>query len=1285
METTGIPKDVLQIVGTRSGAGSTWIEVDLRFTMDLGPVKISGATVRGTWDGGATPTFGIRGFDARIDLPGVVSGGGRFQLGSTAGGQGIDIALWGTLIPLSVGGFLRFELKTVGGVTMHSFGLGLDLPVAVPLGPTGLGLYSVAASFGSNAALKPLDPADPLGSLRRQEPWEGLEVSRGDITIGAGVIIGTVPDAGLTFSALGVLGLTVPDFTLRVGINASLFRTQRLLLADLVRDGAATENTLSLLGGLSATSAAIDLGIEGRYEIPSVVTVRIPVSGHFPFADHSWWLNAGSDGDLSPVKRPPGPLQATVFPGIPALESGGWAFLMIAGNGIPDVAGLGISPTGFSVALGVGFTKTFGVVGVLWARATTSLVAAIGTSPFVVWAQGRLAGEVGIGPFRLGLDALLKIQFVPEQSRLDFHLKVCASVDLWFTTLEGCIELGAIDPAAAPAIVPRDEDWPWPTVVLADGLGRMLPVNDDATFTPPQRTSGDGESGIAAPESWAKTPRVWADAIPLLTFPVAPVQKIPPSPTGEDLTPENGQNNDGMSGAGKTRFQWAMTALQLHEVKPDGTDVAEVELSRAAWQPPAGVSATAGAVSTSRQLALLTRNRWLTKVHADGGASAPDEPLRDVAGLCGLKFTAGRSWTYGMDAQRVPGTADDWHVARRSDALSFSPLRSYARGVGFRVPAPVRIERQPRVAGVDWPSGPIAYASSVPTSFPVDGAVEEEEFAGALRLRSPQSVLWDHEGAYLRCRVEFDEPVEAGDLLLRMRLQGKMEHHGIENFAVTARRSFRVEWPGGSEPIDAVEVGPSPAPDAGPGDALVRVTVPAGKGATAIAWGLPWQATVDVLGLHAMATADAAAAAAAEAGRQAAVAADEASTKASADPAAQRTILKPGSSYRITVSLQWERWTDEGTGTITRTAGTTRTATWFFRVAPRPPAATGGAPWKEASLLGVPEMTLTVDTFRPEYLERYFLDYSIDDHESFVFTGDRPWARFTAPHLAALAAAYRRDLGLLLGRTDIVEDPIWRHLRLVALSGPLGIPDAIATAAEEYGCPMPPRSAGIRWPLRLRPRTPYELAVALPRKGTKATRSSPQLHGITFSTSAFPDPEALVASLGFTRSVFAGNIAAAVPTGHLRVTAAPGLASGLLAVDDALEAALAALGLPPLPPLPVPPTGGAGRSSALWTRAADGGWSVLGILLEASEPLVRDGGRRMDIGDGRVAGRDLSIRRRDRSGTRALWLLPQPLRPTAPMRLRIRVTDRGAPFWMRMTLPVEPAFARSAIVGRSTT
>ena len=90
---------VLRVVGTRAGAGSTWIEVDLEFLVDLGVVTISRAIVRLTIDDDGGLRVEVRGITVDVDIPGTLTGSGTLSLGD--GGvfkAGIDV----TVVPVQL-------------------------------------------------------------------------------------------------------------------------------------------------------------------------------------------------------------------------------------------------------------------------------------------------------------------------------------------------------------------------------------------------------------------------------------------------------------------------------------------------------------------------------------------------------------------------------------------------------------------------------------------------------------------------------------------------------------------------------------------------------------------------------------------------------------------------------------------------------------------------------------------------------------------------------------------------------------------------------------------------------------------------------------------------------------------------------------------------------------------------------------------------------------------------------------------------------------------------------
>ena len=134
------------------------------------------------------------------------------------------------------------------------------------------------------------------------------------------------------------------------------------------------------------------------------------------------------------------------------------------------------------------------------------------------------------------------------------------------------------------------------------------------------------------------------------------------------------------------------------------------------------------------------------------------------------------------------------------------------------------------------------------------------------------------------------------------------------------------------------------------------------------------------------------------------------------------------------------------------------------------------------------------------------------------------------------------------------------------------------------------------------------------------------------------------------------------------MTAAPGNVQ-----DDAeLERLVDALGIPPLRPVR------SNRSSLLWTPAG-GAWALAGVLLESTEPLIRDDSRRMGLRDAKLAGTVLPVRVVNKAGTTALWLATTPLNIAAPATLEVRATDRLTDFTCGLTVTAPPRFT-SAIL-----
>src|SRR5262249_55574756 len=208
------PASLFDILGTRSGRGSTWLEVDLRFKLNLGPVRISGATIRATLEDSGSITASLRGLDASISVAGVIEGEGALEMHENGG---FSAALDVSIVPLNLAADAKLLYQPQPAVDSYLLFLqvGVDLPGPIPIANTGLGIYGISGAFGANARPKPPPPGDP-DPIDYQLEWNpsdpnAFDFEADELTFGAQAVFGTVPDLGFSFSTRAGLFLSVPD------------------------------------------------------------------------------------------------------------------------------------------------------------------------------------------------------------------------------------------------------------------------------------------------------------------------------------------------------------------------------------------------------------------------------------------------------------------------------------------------------------------------------------------------------------------------------------------------------------------------------------------------------------------------------------------------------------------------------------------------------------------------------------------------------------------------------------------------------------------------------------------------------------------------------------------------------------------------------------------------------------------------------------------------------------------------------------------------------------------
>jgi hypothetical protein len=1244
----GAPFDV---VGNRAGHGSTWFEIDLVFSLDLGPVKIDGATVRATFDGGA-PTVAIRGLGARLDIASVITGGGHIALTQDGFEAGLDVSIE----PLNLAAAAYLAIEKHPEATLVLLTLDVDLPGAIPLGPTGLGLYGVGGLFGANVKPQPAPPGSDL--VEYQLGWTPAQktFSPGSLMFGLAAAIGTLPDQGFAFSATARILLGTPDLAFRAGIDAGLV-SERRKLANPDHPVGGNGGGPKLLGVFVVDSTGVVIGVRGSYDMLPIFSIEVPFDAAFPAGSDAWYVHVGSD---EAVGRHPAPISVKILPDL--LDLGAWAYVMVHGDGLPNIGGSALSLGGFALAFGVGFHAVYGA-GIIWLELEADAQLAIGTAPLLLAGHGGLKGGLHLGPVSIGVSATVDLQIGPGDTRFA-HFEVCGEVDLFFFSIGGCVDIsiGSIDTS-----VPEPTDWPTVAMTLADHRYHLL-------GSAPATAAG-------APKPAEGVPVVWPDAIPMLGFSLAPAATGLTSPQFQDaLLGPGGQwkvnGGTGRTGAAELSYVYSLTTLRLGS--DDGGAGIEVPGPLlAAWQEPRSSTAAASG-GIAGELALLTwdTTAWVRRL-ADGGASRPADPLGPPSRRCAIRSEARPGWTLGASARLTGGSwLTEPEPPPGDQAMSrFAVRLEVDFGEGPLTPASL----------LGFPGATLRRGHLLRFEVPLDARART--FAGALALPAvlhPAAVRGDADRRVLANLAVVDEVLSPNLLALLV----------DERHAETLAVGDGGDW---ERKIDE--------PSGIPGHQLIVYACTSPVPTTVVTIGYGVGAEVTFLGLEGFTKTAGDGAAASNAAN--AAAATDAATIAETPKDTRRALLEPGTTYRVEVGLGCVG--TRANGGAPRTFGP-RTWTFWFATAPLPPLQ---PQLQDQLLVGAIEagfgqvgaakaLATTNDTFDPAYLGRYLLGYTPADRTVAWYPDDALEAHFDVDHITALAAKYGRDVSLAYRRTDLPPGGAGGEHRITVLSEVVLLSHSAhgreyldaATArlfdlAAASPCEVPIAGGTARLPVALQRSAVYDFAVCVPRRGVAL---GPGLRGVSFATSRYSNPREQLSALGFGP---AGGLPGAGPAplnGGLQASAQllahlSAMPSNLAEDSDAsFAAALSDAGLSDWAG-----EDGLARTSVLWVDVA-GIWHVAGILLESPEPLQRP--HRLRLGQLGSAEAVFGIRRSDSAGTRQLFLTIAPFVPRGrripggrlSARLDLTVqeymdaepTQTPAPssFIVSATLERVPAFAR---------
>lgn len=218
--------------------------------------------------------------------------------------------------------------------------LGLELPVPIPLGPTGLGIYGFRGLIGQHYV--PTKQAANPNFTDSNSWWEyykektpppnkeGINIAKFDadkdgFSLGAGISLATAGDSGKVFSSKLFFLLGLPDVFLLQG--------QAAILSERVGLDTSIDPPFSALIAISSSSVEANFGVNYKLPKPDGKILRLDALlelGFFFQNSSAWYVNFGRDTPEN--KR----VQARILD-----LFNGYSYLMLSSTGIK--AGAGVS------------------------------------------------------------------------------------------------------------------------------------------------------------------------------------------------------------------------------------------------------------------------------------------------------------------------------------------------------------------------------------------------------------------------------------------------------------------------------------------------------------------------------------------------------------------------------------------------------------------------------------------------------------------------------------------------------------------------------------------------------------------------------------------------------------------------------------------------------------------------------------------------------------------------------------------------------------------------------
>ncbi|MEB3359851.1 MAG: hypothetical protein VKK04_24205 [Synechococcales bacterium] len=697
---------ILRVLAARiSRTNPMTFEVDVGMAVDLGVVSVERARVRVYLDEPRAPE--LTALAAGIDIPGAIAGKGYLEIGDGVIGGQIDL----TIRPVNLRVAAAIEIAQIseedgGPATGVYVGLNIILPVGIPLGQSGLGIFGFRGIFGMHYQRNPLiGEGTGVPALAWLEAAAGQPhlLSNGGVRLwtpeidrwafGLGILIGTM-EGGVIMNLDGTFLLELPGPRILIVLNARVLVPPPSLDALGVSGG--------ILAVIEITPEHFLIGILIEYSIERLLTLRIPIEAVFSFTDpNKWHIYLGQRADYGD------PIEVNVLDLVK-----GTGYLMFKGDGLVAYKRLPEVP-GFAIGLGAGASLVFGDVDIgLYLRIGGSMDAVIGFDPFLLGGELEVSGELRLFIISIGAHAslLVLVRETSGGSLLTYiHGEACGRVDFFFFSVEGCVTIEIGDQTEKP---------PLPSLVTKLSIKSRSPalVQGTGVDRPVDASLGDGLESDSQPNgsSLADLLTVPIDAIPILSM-VMP-------PKADDLTflgtPVSGSSGLPASGyvpRGAEEYQYELESVELDRITPAGPGAIGTVTPATWWilNDPSEPNPVA-------QLALLT---W-----------EPTPASKAIEKSEVLKESIKRRWGRVCD-QAAPPTAILW-------TFRFERLGASATGWDLE--------------GIAWPDPPDTKRSSPPNT---DLRVTERWRSGDAHLDAVRGIVPAIvTGGTIQCQPPDDPP-----------------------------------------------------------------------------------------------------------------------------------------------------------------------------------------------------------------------------------------------------------------------------------------------------------------------------------------------------------------------------------------------------------------------------------------------------------------------------------------------------------------------------------------------